>query len=269
VADSTGTVGRSAAEAAVAAVGLSAASPRSRSDGDAVAHALESLRTMIVKGTIAPGAELSQVSLARAIGVSTTPLREALRQLEAEGLVESRRNRRPRVPPFDPADLETVYCNRILLESLGIALSVPTFTKADLEQLREYLGSMRLTGEESDIEKWDHAHSSFHIALISGCNSALRQQIISMMARADRYRRMSVLGDQPVGWRIGETEHEDILAACEERRVGDAALLLARHLTRSALRVVANMAPEADLVGVRLALGFVTGWAANADVPPA
>ena len=265
--DTIGAVDRTPAEVAAAAVGLTPAAPRSRSDGDAVAHALESLRTMIVKGTIAPGAELSQVSLARALGVSTTPLREALRQLEAEGLVESRRNRRPRVPPFDPADLETVYCNRILLESLGVALTVPMLTEADLAQLREYLGSMRLTGEQADIERWDHAHSSFHIALVSGCNAALRQQIVNMMARADRYRRMSVLGDQPVGWRIGETEHEDILKACEERRASDAALLLARHLTRSALRVVANMAPEADLVGVRMALGLVTGWAASADTP--
>jgi DNA-binding GntR family transcriptional regulator len=215
---------------------------------------------MIVKGTIAPGTELSQVSLARAIGVSTTPLREALRQLEAEGLVESRRNRRPRVPPFDPADLETVYCNRILLESLGVALSVPTFSDADLEQLRGHLDSMRSTGAASDIEKWDVAHASFHIALISGCNSLLRRQIVNMMARSDRYRRLSVLGDRPLGRQIGEAEHADIVAACAERRASDAALLLARHLTRSALRVVANIAPEADLVGVRTALGIVTGW---------
>jgi DNA-binding GntR family transcriptional regulator len=220
---------------------------------------------MIVKGTIAPGTELSQVSLARAIGVSTTPLREALRQLEAEGLVESRRNRRPRVPSFDPADLETVYCNRILLESLGVVLSVPMFTEADLEQFRGYLGSMRSAGAENDLEKWDVAHASFHIALVSGCNSALRQQIVNMMARSDRYRRMSVLGDRPLGRQIGEAEHADIVTACEERRASDAALLLARHLTRSALRVLANIEPEAELAGVRTALGIVTGWAAAAN----
>lgn len=249
-----------------AADGLRAASapgspPRSRVDGDAVAYATESLRTMIVKGAIAPGAELSQVSLARAIGVSTTPLREALRQLEAEGFVESRRNRRPRVTPFDPADLETVYCNRILLEALGVSLSVPTLTAAQLAELDGYLATMRSSGAAGDIEAWDVAHGSFHTGIVSGCNASLRQQIVNMMARSDRYRRMSILGDEPVGWRIGETEHADILAACRERRAADAALLLARHLTRSALRVLANMAPEADLVAVRAALGMVSDWA--------
>ena len=73
--------------------------------------------TRIVTGEIPPGAELSQVKLAEITGVSTTPVREALRQLEVEGLVESRRNRRPRVPSFDPEDLDAVYASRILLEA--------------------------------------------------------------------------------------------------------------------------------------------------------
>jgi DNA-binding GntR family transcriptional regulator len=253
-----------------AADGLSAASalggpPRSRVDGDAVAYATESLRSLIVKGKIAPGAELSQVSLARAIGVSTTPLREALRQLEAEGFVESRRNRRPRVTPFDPADLETVYCNRILLEALGVSLTVPTMSDEQLGDLAAQLATMRASGTDGDVDVWDTAHERFHIGLVSGCNASLRQQIVNMMARSDRYRRMSILGDEPVGWRIGETEHAEILTACEERQANGAALLLARHLTRSALRVLANMAPEADLVAVRTALGMVAGWAGGAN----
>ena len=65
---------------------------------------------LIVTGEIPPGTQLSQVELARRLGLSTTPVREALRQLEAEGLVESRRNLRPRVPVFDPTDLDAVYC---------------------------------------------------------------------------------------------------------------------------------------------------------------
>ncbi|MEA2631083.1 MAG: hypothetical protein QOE66_1302, partial [Chloroflexota bacterium] len=72
---------------------------------DAVAIATERLRQLIVTGEIPPGSELSQVKLAEMTGVSTTPVREALRQLEVEGLVEARHNRRPRVPAFDPDDL--------------------------------------------------------------------------------------------------------------------------------------------------------------------
>lgn len=110
----------SAAARLGAAAAKDSKQPRqSRRDRDAVALAIDSLRTMIVTGEIPPGTALSQVELAGRIGVSTTPLREALRQLEAEGLVEPRRNRRPRVPPFDPDDVVSVYCGRVLLESLG------------------------------------------------------------------------------------------------------------------------------------------------------
>jgi DNA-binding GntR family transcriptional regulator len=248
--------------------------PASQGKRDAAAHAYESLRTMIVKGTVAPGSELSQVSLARSIGVSTTPIREALRQLEAEGLVESRRNRRPRVLPFDPADLETVYGNRILLESLGIALSVPVFEEADLAMLRDRLDAMRSTATRHAIEEWDEAHASFHLGLVCGCSAPLRQQIASMLTRSDRYRRMATLARPADGpaYRpdgalrdVGEQDHAEILASCEARRPGDAAMLLARHLTRSALRVVASMAPQFDPLGVRLALEFVSAWAISMD----
>ena len=92
---------------------------------DAVTLAHTRLRRLIVRGAIAPGSELSQVELARRLGVSTTPLREALRRLEAEGLVDSRRNRRPRVRAFDVEELDSIYAARVLLEWLAVRLTVP------------------------------------------------------------------------------------------------------------------------------------------------
>jgi DNA-binding GntR family transcriptional regulator len=224
-------------------------------DRDAVSIALDALRQMIVTGDIPPGSELSQVGLAEAIGVSTTPLREALRRLEAEGLVESRRNRRHRVPPFDPAELDAVYCHRVLLESLAISLSVPGMTDDDLEALRADLAAMRAAGD--DHSAWDAAHASFHLGLVSRCTPPLREQIAGFMARSARYRRMSVLGDDPAGRSSGDKEHEAILAACAAADARAAALLLARHLARSALTLMAHLAPDTDPVSVRSALQMV------------
>jgi DNA-binding GntR family transcriptional regulator len=214
---------------------------------------------MIVTGTIAPGAELSQVGLAEAIGVSTTPLREALRQLEAEGLVESRRNRRPRVPPFDPADLEAVYCNRVLLESVGLALAVPLLVEDDLSALRGHLLAMRAATDPLD---WDTAHAAFHLGLVAPSSPPLRRELAGLMARSDRYRRMSVRADDSQGRRLGDEEHEAILEACARGRASEAALLLARHLTRSALTVLAHLAPDFDPAAVRAALQMVMSWTA-------
>jgi DNA-binding GntR family transcriptional regulator len=229
-----------------------------RRERDAMSDALEALRAMILTGRIAPGAELSQVGLAQSIGVSTTPLREALRRLEAEGLVESRRNRRPRVPPFDPADLDAVYCNRVLLESLGVGLAVPLLGAHDLRVLDGHLNDMR---ETTDLRDWDAAHVAFHSGLVAGENLPLRQEIASLMTRSDRYRRMSVRAGGGEGRQIGEQEHRAILDACARRDPRAAALLLARHLTRSALTVMAQLAPDVDPAAVRGALQMVISWA--------
>lgn len=221
---------------------------------DAVAAATRALRQLIVTGEIPPGSELSQVELGRMLGVSATPVREALRRLEVEGLVQSRHNRRPRVPAFDPGDLDGVYCSRILLEGLAISVTASKIGAAELADLRGDLDTMRAAGACEDIDAWDAAHASFHTRLIFGSEPALRRQIRLLMARADRYRRMSVLGERPFGWALGESEHEAILRACEAREQQLAAILLARHLARSARSLLAHLAPEAQAVSLTAAL---------------
>jgi DNA-binding GntR family transcriptional regulator len=230
-------------------------------DRSASDHALEELRAMIVSGRIAPGTELSQVGLAETLGISTTPLREALRQLEAEGLVEQRRNRRPRVPPFDPLDLDAVYSNRVLLESLAVSLAVPRMTGDDHAELHAELDAMDAARAAGDGDAWDAAHSRFHARLVAANSAPMRVQIASLMARSDRYRRMSVRADTTGGRETGAEEHLAIVAAAERGDAPEAALLLARHLTRSALAVLAQLAPDADPAGVRGALQMVMAWA--------
>lgn len=214
---------------------------------------------MIISGRIVPGSELTQVGLAHEIGVSTTPLREALRRLEAEGLVESRRNGRPRVPRFDPADLDALYGNRVLLEALGIAMSAPRLTADDLTEVRDHLDAMR---GADDPAAWDVAHANFHLALMVGNLPPMREEMARLMARSDRYRRMSVRMDDSVGRLLGAEEHAAILDACDARQERQAALLLARHLTRSALTLVAHLEPDYDPAAVRGALQIVMRWAA-------
>jgi DNA-binding GntR family transcriptional regulator len=222
-----------------------------------VAIATERLRQLIVTGEIPPGSELSQVRLAEMTGVSTTPVREALRQLAVEGLVEARHNQRPRVPAFDPDDLDAVYCSRILLEAAAIAITVPTLSDVGLDALAEDLEAMRATGRIEGIDAWELAHSSFHARLVDGCGPALRRQIHLMMARSYRYRLMSVLGERPYGWSTGEAEHESILKTCRDREPRDAARLLAVHLARSAFSVLEHLDPGGQPVAIRTALQTV------------
>jgi DNA-binding GntR family transcriptional regulator len=87
----------------------------------AIPHVHAYLRECILDGTLTPGTKLSQVSLARQLGISRTPLREVLRMLQEEGLVEIEPNQRTRVAGLDPQELDDVYASRILFETLALS----------------------------------------------------------------------------------------------------------------------------------------------------
>lgn len=221
---------------------------------------------MILTGEIKPGELLSQVKLAREFGVSTTPLREAMRQLQGEGLLISEPNRRARVAALDVQNLDAVYAERILLEALGIALSVPLFTDADLERLQTLQTTMTASAATEDLDPWNRAHSEFHELLVRHASEPLTQTIRLFSERGERYRKMSVLGDSPRGWTAAAAEHQSIIDAVIERAAHRAAGELARHLARTAITIVAHLSPEGDARATRTAVQMVSSW--NRDEQP-
>ena len=114
------------------------------------------LRQMILDGTVPPGTVLSQVQLAQVIGVSRTPLREALRMLQEEGLVLAEYNHRVRVADIDIGELEYFYASRIMLESLAISLTVPLLTQEDFGCAARTGLALSLGFRFEDIETIDH-----------------------------------------------------------------------------------------------------------------
>jgi DNA-binding GntR family transcriptional regulator len=245
-----------------------ASPPRRKLDRAATSSVLARLRAVVLSGAIAPGTVLSQVQLARDLGVSTTPLREAIRLLQAEGLLTSERNRRVRVAPLDLEDLDAVYSGRILQEAIGLTLTVPRLTDAELAELRERLDAMRAAGAAEDLDAWEVEHTAFHRLLVAHVGLSQGQLIASLFDRAERYRRISVLGSSPRAWHAADAEHERIVEACERRDATAAVHELARHLGRTALMLAAHSAPERDPAAVRAAVGLVTSWG-SADAPAA
>src|SRR2546430_549171 len=100
------------------------------------------LRQCVLDGTLTPGTKLSQVALADQLGVSRTPLREVLRMLQEEGLVEIEPNQRTRVAGLDPQELDEVYASRILLETLALSMTLHGFTPANQRQAKQLLTAM-------------------------------------------------------------------------------------------------------------------------------
>lgn len=202
------------------------------------------LRDRILDGTVQPGTKLSQVTLADQLGVSRTPLREVLRMLQEEGLVEIEPNQRARITGLDPEELDELYGSRILTEVLGITLTLGHFDAAQKRKAQQQLRAMRAAARRSDTDEWVRVHAEFHRSLTSGAGPALQKHLQMLADRTIRYIRIYQIGE-PRSWQsAGDTEHAEILAALIDGRSEDATAGLARHLARTALHVLADWAPD-------------------------
>lgn len=211
------------------------------------------LRKLILDGVYPPGARLSERDLARTLGVSRTPLREILRLLQREGLVETSRYQRARVAPLDPVALDMLYAGRIQLEALGLALTIPHLQEEDIATLDETLSAMR---SATTMEDWERPHRRFHALLVVQAGKQLRATISSYAEQSQRYRL--ILAYREIhAQSVSAVEHGRILQACREHNREEAVQQLARHLARTALTALAHLAPEYEPVAVRTALALV------------
>jgi GntR family transcriptional regulator, rspAB operon transcriptional repressor len=216
-----------------------------------------SLRESILNGAIAPGSFLSQVRLASDLGVSRGPLREAVRMLQSEGLVEAEVNRRGRVSKFSIEDLEQLYAMRIVHEALALRISVSQFTKRDLEALRGHLRRMDALADH-DLRAWQVVDREFHFALLAHVGDRMMRTIRELYDHADRYRWLYIKG-MPRALSIAGEEHRKIVDGCTSGDPALAASELARHLARTALTVMTHHAPEHDPTTIRAAIRLAIG----------
>lgn len=238
---------------------LSRITPVRRAPGDHAANAVHAhLRRLILRGGLAPGAVLNQVELAPRLGVSRTPVREAIRMLQEEGLVEAEPQKRARVAGFDPAHLEAVYAQRILLECLGARLTADGISDAEVDGIEALRLEMVRHAGQNDMPAWEQAHRAFHLALVQRAGSHLLAAIRGQMERAERYRMM-YQKTGPRAWSNAGVEHRAILAALRRGDADAAAAELATHLARTALSLVAQLSPDYDPRAVRTALGTMRG----------
>jgi DNA-binding GntR family transcriptional regulator len=215
------------------------------------------LRELVLSGEFSPNTVLSQVQLAHSLGVSVTPVREAMRLLQAEGYLTAQHNRRARVAPVDPGEVDGVYACRIVIEGLATRLTVPAVTDPDVVVLTGHLERMQDAARVPDIPAWEAEHKEFHRLLAAGCDAALMAVIWPMVDRCERYRRTTHVEQDAEACRQGSQEHEQLVAAYAARDADGAAALLAAHLARSAVVVIRRLAPDRDPVAVRAALGQV------------
>jgi DNA-binding GntR family transcriptional regulator len=218
------------------------------------------VRAAILNGRIAADQPISQSQLAAEFGVSRTPLREALRMLQAEGLVVGELNQRMRVASLTAEGIDSLYAARIVLEAFGLLLTVPRLTPGEVTQIQQTLKHMNAHDWIGDRAAWEEHHNAFHGLLVMHVGTVLGSTMSEMIAnfqfRAERHRRLYVSSD-PRASAIAAEDHARIVEAIVRRDAGAAVRSLSEHLSRTALRLLAVRAPEFDAKAVRNALRLV------------
>lgn len=213
-------------------------------EGDAggLAGVYQRLRHAILFCEIPEGAVVNQVELAEQLGVSRTPLREAIRLLEHEGLIVAEQNKPARVASLSVGDLEEVYALRISVEALAAYISVPRLVSNDLTLMRQQLEEMVQFAKAEDYHHWHVPHERFHACLVSHSADRMRTFIAQLSDHAERYRR-AYTTEVPMAWAAGIRDHQGILEAAEAGNADLVMARLARHYARSALNAVTLVAP--------------------------
>lgn len=214
------------------------------------------LRQLIMSGKFPPGMELKQTEIARALGVSRTPMREAFRMLQEEGLIDAELNQRAKVKDFDPSELDSLYAARISLECLGAAITSGTLTPAEVRQAEQALREMARTGRARDLDGWSHAHRTFHAILVVRVAPHVGRTIASYETQTERYRRLYGIA-HPSTFDSRHAEHEELLAAARLSAPENVVKLLSRHLARTAKDVLRDFDAGYEALAVNTALRLV------------
>jgi GntR family transcriptional regulator, carbon starvation induced regulator len=153
--------------------------------------AYRQLRAAIISGEYPPGAPLRHSELADAFGVSLIPIREAMRRLEVERLVESIPNKGSRVAPVSIEDVQDVYATRVLLEVEALRRAWPRLDAAAVGEVRALCDSMVERVRRSDRKAYD-LHRQVHFALYERCGSPWLLHMIEIVwSHTERYRRLA------------------------------------------------------------------------------
>jgi DNA-binding GntR family transcriptional regulator len=192
------------------------------------------VRELILSGDLAPGTVLPQASLAATIGMSTTPLREGLRRLAQEGLVDLDAHRDARVRPLDATEARDLLELRGTLDPLAASLAAERRTDDDLAAVASALDGLEALPDHPTAAQLE-THHRFHAAVHRASHNALLVGILEgLWVKTDRYRRHALAEGRTAEERDARTaEHRRLFEAVRDRDAETAAGLMRRHVASS------------------------------------
>jgi DNA-binding GntR family transcriptional regulator len=200
---------------------------------------ITAFRSAIVGGRFQPGERLIEKELCELTGSSRTSVREALRQLEAEGLVEMVPNKGPIVAMISPAQARSIYQVRGALESLAGALFAKNASDEQIKRLEGAVANLAKAYKSGDIEQVLVVKDAFYEIMLEGAGNEIVPSVLRMMqARISLLRRVSLSRAKRLNQSIAEIR--SILKAIKARNPAAAAKACADHVERAAAAALAT-----------------------------
>jgi DNA-binding GntR family transcriptional regulator len=187
----------------------------------------EYLLEAILSNKLPAGSAIAELDISNEMAVSRTPIREALKELEAEGLVTRYPSRGTIVSPITPYDVEEIFSLRILLEVYALRLSMKKITVEEIARVEKMFLELDSTSSKDEYRKAD---KSLHALIIdrSG-NRRLKQFLIILNSQIERFRRLAA--SEPTRLANSKVEHLEILALLKQQDLNACEAALKKHLT--------------------------------------
>ncbi|CUH80539.1 HTH-type transcriptional regulator McbR [Tritonibacter multivorans] len=206
------------------------------------------LRERILSGEIPEGAAIQQEVLAEEYGVSRMPVREALKRLNAEGLLSWETNRGGSVVKHSLNEIGEIFDLRALIEVDLFRRAIPNMTATDFMRCEELLAEMEVSYAANDVARWGQLNHDYHTALYRAANRRLTDDVLIRIAlQSDRYVRihLSVMKQRDPA----REEHRKLLDLAQQGDVAGAGALLERHILRTRDALLELVAKQRSQMG--------------------
>jgi DNA-binding GntR family transcriptional regulator len=213
----------------------------------AVDVAYKGIRSSILSGEFEPGMQLKLQNLGNRYSISLIPVREALRLLEAEGLVESVRNKGARVAAISMADALDVYRLRLLLETTALRMAFDRIDDELVRKLQQYQRDMRDTFSRDRL-KYLSLHQQLHFGIYNRCGSKWTIKLLGMLwNHSERLRRLSL---PKIDLTMVTEDHNAIIAALRAHDLQAATSALENHIQVSVKALETILPPALSAASV-------------------
>ncbi|QHQ34375.1 GntR family transcriptional regulator [Algicella marina] len=208
-------------------------------------HVADKLREMVIRGQLAPGQHIVERKLCAELSVSRTPMREALKLLRQDGLVEIFRNRGARVAPYTAEDAIDLFEVISGMESIAASRAAERITDTELDALQEQHARIVHFHKTGNLDDYFPANSAVHAAILRiAANPVLANAHRRLMLLAQRGRYMAIMN--PERWNQAVSEHGALMASLEARDPDAAREIWSGHLMNTGISVAAALRADSE-----------------------